>query len=208
MDAITDQAELPGQRGPQQHEMRERVIRAAEARFRHYGYGKTTVSEIAADLSVSSAYIYKFFDSKLAICEAVCGSLLGRIDEALWQEARAQKTAAERLRRVYRLLLEHSLALFFHDRQMHDMVATGMEHRWSSIERHIEVMSEVARFLVQEGRSSGEFERKTPLEEVAGAVASTFAPFCHPALLEGSVDEDLTARAEAVATIVLRGLAT
>ena len=195
MDAITDQAELPGQRGPQQHEMRERVIRAAEARFRHYGYGKTTVSEIAADLSVSSAYIYKFFDSKLAICEAV------------WQEARAQKTAAERLRRVYRLLLEHSLALFFHDRQMHDMVATGMEHRWSSIERHIEVMSEVARFLVQEGRASGEFERKSPLEEVAGAVASTFAPFCHPALLEGSVDEDLTARAEAVATIVLRGLA-
>eukprot|EP01039_Chlorochromonas_danica_P017714 gene17714-21157_t len=126
MDVINDQAELPGQRGPQQHEMRERVIRAAEARFRHYGYGKTTVSEIAADLSVSSAYIYKFFDSKLAICEAVCGSLLGRIDEALWQEARTQKTAAERLRRVYRLLLEHSLALFFHDRQMHDMVATGM----------------------------------------------------------------------------------
>ena len=104
MDVINDQAELPGQRGPQQHEMRERVIRAAEARFRHYGYGKTTVSEIAADLSVSSAYIYKFFDSKLAICEAVCGSLLGRIDEALWQEARTQKTAAERLRRVYRLL--------------------------------------------------------------------------------------------------------
>jgi len=207
MDASPDHTELPGQRGPQQHEMRERVIRAAEVRFRHYGYGKTTVSEIAADLAVSSAYIYKFFDSKLAICEAVCGSLLGRIDEALWQEARAPKTAAERLRRVYRLLLEHSLAMFFHDRQMHDMVATGMEHRWSSIQRHAEVMAEVARFLVQEGRASGEFERKTPLEEVAGAVASTFAPFSHPVLLEHNVNDDLNARAEAVATIVLRGLA-
>ena len=96
MELSPEQQELPGQRGPQQHEMRDRIVRAAEARFRHYGYGKTTVSEIAADLSVSSAYIYKFFGSKIAICEAVCGSLLGRIDEALWSEARTDRTAAQR----------------------------------------------------------------------------------------------------------------
>jgi len=206
MDLSPEQQDLPGQRGPQHHEMRERIVRAAEARFRHYGYGKTTVSEIATDLSVSSAYIYKFFDSKIAICEAVCGSLLGRIDAALWADARTARTAAERLRRTYRILLEHSLALFFNDRQLHDMVVTGLEQRWASISRHIEVMEEVARFLVQEGRASGEFERKTPLDEVAKAVASTFSPFCHPVLLEHGIDSDLSARADTVATIVLRGL--
>ena len=86
------------------------------------------------------------------------------------------------------------------------MVVTGLEQRWASISRHIEVMDEVARFLVQEGRASGEFERRTPLDEVARAVASTFSPFCHPVLLEHGIDKDLTARADAVATIVLRGL--
>jgi len=206
MELLSDQHDLPGQRGPHQHEMRERIVRAAEARFRHYGYGKTTVSEIATDLGVSSAYIYKFFGSKIAICEAVCGSLLGGIDDALWEEARSSRTAAERMRRVYRLLLERSLALFFNDRQLHDMVVTGLEQRWASISRHIDVMEDVARFLVQEGRASGEFERKTPLDEAAKAVASTFAPFSHPVLLEHGIDNDLHARAEAVATIVLRGL--
>ena len=102
MELSPEPLELPGQRGPQHHEMRDRIVRAAEQRFRHYGYGKTTVSEIAADLSVSSAYIYKFFDSKVAICEAVCGGLLGRIDEALRAEAQANRPASERLRRVYR----------------------------------------------------------------------------------------------------------
>jgi AcrR family transcriptional regulator len=206
MELSPEPLELPGQRGPQHHEMRDRIVRAAEQRFRHYGYGKTTVSEIAADLSVSSAYIYKFFDSKIAICEAVCGSLLGGIDEALWADARTSRTAAERLRRTYHILLERSLAMFFDDRRLHDMVVTGLEQRWASISRHIEVMEEVARFLVQEGRASGEFERKTPLEEVARAVASTFSPFCHPVLLEHGLDGDLAARADAVATIVLRGL--
>ena len=206
MDLSPEQQDLPGQRGPHHHEMRERIVRAAEARFRHFGYGKTTVSEIAADLGVSSAYIYKFFGSKIAICEAVCASLLGRIDEALWAEARSPRTAAERLRRTYRLLLEHSLALFFNERRLHDMVITGLDQRWASISRHVEVMEEVARFLVQEGRASGEFERKSPLDEVAKAVASTFSPFCHPVLLEHGIDDDPGAKAEAVATIVLRGL--
>ena len=206
MDTTPDSAELPGQRGPQFHEMRERVIQCAETRFRHYGYNKTTVSEIAADLNVSSAYIYKFFDSKVAICEAVCGALLGRIDEALWGEAHASRPAAERLRRVYRILLEHSLALFFHDRQLHDMVVAGLEHRWASIARHIEAMSEVARFIIVAGRESGEFERKTPLDEVTRAVASSFAPFSHPVLLQHSINDDLTSTAEAVATIMLRGM--
>jgi len=64
----------------------------------------------------------------------------------------------------------------------------------------------VARHIIQEGRASGEFERRTPLDEVAGAVASTFAPFSHPVLLEHGLADDMASNAEAVATIVLRGL--
>ena len=206
MDTIPDTPDLPGQRGPQLHEMRERVIQCAEARFRHYGYNKTTVSEIAADLGVSSAYIYTFFDSKVAICEAVCGGLLGRIDEALRAEAHAHRPASERLRRIYRLLLEHSVAMFFHDRQLHDMVVAGLEHKWASIARHIEAMDEVARHIIIAGRESGEFERKTPLDEVVRAVTSTFAPFSHPVLLQHGIDDDLVSTAEAVATMMLRGM--
>jgi AcrR family transcriptional regulator len=44
--------------------MRQRIVEVAHARFSHFGYGKTTIADIAEDLGVSSAYVYKFFASK------------------------------------------------------------------------------------------------------------------------------------------------
>ena len=61
-----------GQRGPAEHERREQIITAASAHLRHYGYSKTTVADLARAIGLSTAYIYKFFDSKRAIGEAVC----------------------------------------------------------------------------------------------------------------------------------------
>ena len=64
-----------GQRGPAEHERRDQIVAAAREHFRHYGYNKTTVADLAKAIGLSTAYIYKFFDSKKAIGEAVCGQL-------------------------------------------------------------------------------------------------------------------------------------
>ena len=70
-----------GQRGPAEHERREQIIRAADEHFRHYGYAKTTVADLAKAIGVSAAYVYRFFESKQAIGEAVCAMTLARIDD-------------------------------------------------------------------------------------------------------------------------------
>src|SRR3546814_14696501 len=65
-----------GQRGPSDHTIRDQIIEAAHDHFSHYGYGKTTVSDLAKHIGFSKAYIYKFFDSKQAIGEAICAGQL------------------------------------------------------------------------------------------------------------------------------------
>ncbi len=50
---------------------RDRILDAAMARIRHYGYGKTTMAEIAADCSMSPGNIYRFFEAKIDIAEAM-----------------------------------------------------------------------------------------------------------------------------------------
>jgi AcrR family transcriptional regulator len=50
-------------------EPRERILAAAAARIIHYGYSKTTMSEIATDCDMSAGNIYRFFPSKLDIAE-------------------------------------------------------------------------------------------------------------------------------------------
>src|SRR5262250_605663 len=104
---------LAGQRGPADHERREQIIREAGEHFRHYGYNKTTVADLAKAIGVSGAYVYRFFESKQAIGEAVCAMTLATIDTELMRIATDEtRTAADRLRGIYRCLAEKGLELF------------------------------------------------------------------------------------------------
>jgi len=43
---------------------------AARGRFRTYGPGKTTMAEIAGDVGMSAANLYRYFDNKHELVEA------------------------------------------------------------------------------------------------------------------------------------------
>ena len=43
---------------------RGRIVAAAERLFHQFGYQKTTVADIAKDIGMSSANVYRFFESK------------------------------------------------------------------------------------------------------------------------------------------------
>ena len=198
----------PGQRGPAEHERREQILQAADEHFRRYGYNKTTVADLAKAIGVSGAYVYRFFESKQAIGEAVCAMTLGRIDALLIEIATdTQGTATNRLRALYRCLAEKGIELFFKERKLHDLVLAAVEARWSSVMQHKAAMIEAVRRIVVDGRASGEFERKTPLDEICTAVFETLEPFAHPMLLELKEPDELETSVVAVSNLVLRSLA-
>ena len=60
---------------------RARIMDTAEALFRRLGFAKTAVSDIAAELKMSPANVYRFFPSKSAIVEAICQRCLGELEE-------------------------------------------------------------------------------------------------------------------------------
>lgn len=196
-----------GQRGPVEHERREQIIRAADEHFRHYGYNKTTVADLANAIGVSGAYVYRFFESKQAIGEAVCAMTLARIDALLLQIAADQQSAANRLRGLYRCLAVQGSELFFKERRLHDLVVAAVENRWPAVLRHKAIMLEAARRIVSDGRASGEFESKTPLDEICPAIFETLEPFAHPMQLALKEPAELEASVIAVSNLVLRSLA-
>jgi AcrR family transcriptional regulator len=197
-----------GQRGPADHERREQILREADEHFRRYGYNKTTVADLAKAIGVSGAYVYRFFESKQAIGEAVCAMTLKRIDDELLGIANdGTRTASDRLRAIYRCLAAKGLELFFKERKLHDLVLVAVEARWSSVMQHKRAMMEAVKRVVGDGRASGEFERKTPLDEITIAVFETLEPFAHPMLLELKEPSELDASVVAVSNLVLRSLA-
>jgi AcrR family transcriptional regulator len=208
MNIVTEKR-LPqgaGQRGPAEHERRQQIIRAADHHIRQFGYRHTSVADLARAIGFSTAYIYKFFDSKRAIGEAICAMTLGAIDDALWTIAQGSGSAESRLGQVYKGLAEQGRDLFFNERQLHDITLVAVEERWGAIDEHLEALTQMVRRIVLDGREAGEFERKTPIDEVSLAIVKTMASFAHPMLLQQGLD-DLETHVGAVARLVLRSLA-
>jgi AcrR family transcriptional regulator len=195
-----------GQRGPLEHVRREQIIAAASEHFRHYGYRKTTVADLAKAIGLSKAYIYKFFESKQAIGEAICSDALGKIAAHVQDIAAEDRPASDRLRRIFRGIAEKSAGLFLHDRKIHEIATTSYEEHWGSSKAYERTLLTIIQSVLREGREAGEFERKTPLDEASRAVLLALQPFQHPALLLrklDTLDEDATL----TANLVLRSLA-
>src|SRR5260370_2275556 len=143
-------ANSPGrQRGPAEHERRDLIISAAREHFRHYGYNKTTVADLAKAIGLSTAYIYKFFDSKKAIGEAVCTICQSEIADAARTIAEEKKPASDRLRRVFLELTRRGAKLFFNDRKMHRILAAALMEKWQSCTNHDTALLAIVRQLVQ-----------------------------------------------------------
>src|SRR5258706_909412 len=79
---------------------RERILVVAERLFRQIGYQKTTVADIAKELRMSPANVYRFFDSKKAIHEGVARGLMGEVEQAAQTIASQPRPAAARLREL------------------------------------------------------------------------------------------------------------
>ncbi|MDR6711739.1 AcrR family transcriptional regulator [Pseudomonas hunanensis] len=188
------------------HDVRDQVIDAATQHFGHYGYEKTTVSDLAKAIGFSKAYIYKFFDSKQAIGEVICSNRLAMIMEIVDAAIAEAPTASEKIRRLFRSISEAGSDLFFHDRKLYDIAAVASRDQWPSVKAHELRIRAIIQQILLEGRETGEFERKTPLDEATSAIFLVLRPYVNSAQLQYNLD---TAPEAAVhlSALILRSLA-
>ena len=193
-------------RGPADHDVRDQIVAAATEHFSRYGYEKTTVSDLAKSIGFSKAYIYKFFESKQAIGEMICANCLHQIETDVRAAVADAGLPTEKLRRMFRVFTEASLRLFFRDRKLYDIAASAATGNWQSVQAYEARVQNLLQDVLQEGRQSGEFERKTPLDETATAIYLVMRPYLNPLLLQYNLDTTDAAPAQ-LSNLVLRSLA-
>ncbi len=204
-EATIDATAIAGQRGPIDHKRRQQILQAADEHFRLYGYRKTTLADIAKAINLSTPYLYRFFDSKRAIGEAICSYSLNTILSEIMESVAATSSPVEKLRRVFSGLESKGWRLLNEERKIHDMVSASFEDGWGCMERFKEAVFQLVRKIVLQGRESGEFERKTTLEETCKAITRMTELFFHPVLLE-QAGKSQADEALAVANVVVRSL--
>ena len=192
-------------RGPVDHEVRDQIVAAATEHFRLYGYEKTTVSDLAKAIGFSKAYIYKFFESKQAIGELICAKCLHEIETDIRTAIDAADRPPEKLRRMFKAVVESSLRLFFENRKLHDIAASAAAEHWEAVRAFDGRIQAMLQEILRQGRETEEFERKTPLDETAAAIHLVLRPYLNPLLLQYSLDctDEAPAR---LSSLVLRSL--
>ncbi len=161
---------------------RERILVVAERLFRQIGYQKTTVADIAKELRMSPANVYRFFDSKKAIHEGVARTLMGGVEQAAETIATKRGSAASRLRELMTTIHRMNCERYVGDSKLHEMVEIAMEESWEVCVAHMERITHTIAAVIGEGAASGEFE--APDVPLAAMCATTaMMRFFHPQMI-------------------------
>jgi AcrR family transcriptional regulator len=131
------------------------IIQVAERFFREIGFQKTTVADIAREIGMSPANVYRFLAAKSEIKEAVCLNLLGKIETEAEKIAASRDTATQKLRNLIGTVETIHFKQYLYDRKLYDLIAASTTEKWKSGRRHTERMIEILEQII--GMASGEF---------------------------------------------------
>jgi AcrR family transcriptional regulator len=161
---------------------RERILEVAERLFREIGYQKTTVADIAKELRMSPANVYRFFDSKKAIHEGVARALMSEVEVEAQRIADAPGPAVPRLRELLTTVHRMNSERYVGDSKLHEMVAIAMEESWEVCVAHIQQITENIGAVIGQGMASGEFE-KSDVVTAALCACTAMVRFFHPQMI-------------------------
>ncbi|RUU13434.1 TetR/AcrR family transcriptional regulator [Mesorhizobium sp. USDA-HM6] len=163
--------------------VRARILDVAEEHFRRIGYHKTSVADIAFELGMSTANVYRFFPSKGAIIASICRRVVNEVAEIAVTIARTSSPASEKLARLLTAVHHHGKMTLINEKRIHDLIVAALQENWAVIKAHIEQMVTIFEAIIREGIEAGEFKVEDPAE-TARAVNTAFMPFFHPILIE------------------------
>ena len=159
-----------------------RIVETAERLYRQFGHQKTTVADIARELSMSPANIYRFFPSKDAISKAVCRRLLNDLVSAAAEIAQRRATAEDRLRALLLGLVQRNLERARTDKPLHRLLAAAASENWPVVTEHAARIESTLAAVVADGMRRGEFRPQDP-QRAGRCVHAAMIRYLDPSLI-------------------------
>jgi AcrR family transcriptional regulator len=199
---------MPPAAASKPEETAARIVDVADRLCRRIGHTKTAVADIAAELGMSPANIYRFFPSKDAILEAVCRRHLHELEERAWSIARARGPAARRLERLFFDILAYHKENMRAEPRINEIVLLAITRSSDAVRKHRTALQTIAEVLLRDGVAGGEFDHLDP-RRTAERLMQSMVTCTHPLLIAQGLQDhrDVDADARATFAFVLRALA-
>jgi AcrR family transcriptional regulator len=184
---------------------RERILEAAEDALRRYGPAKANVVDVARALGVSHGSVYRHFESKAALRDAVTDRWLARIGNPLEKIAAEDGPAADRLHRWLVKLSKAKRKKALDDPELFATYIALAGQAREVVDRHVDhLVGQIVRILA-DGNESGEFVVEDP-DKTARAIFDATARFHNPAFASQWTDPGIDDALERVWVLLLGGL--
>ena len=186
---------------------REAILNAAGERILHYGYSKTTMSEIASDCGMSAGNIYRFFPSKIDIAEAMTRKFGAETHQTYSAIVRdTARSATQKLLDFFTFRMERTFRLFEKNPKLMELAEIMARERpdYFAEERAQERIQ--LEKILEEGSKAGEFRFESSLTITSDFVQCAMMKFRFPQLWTTEQLEALKFELEGVLSLILTGL--
>lgn len=188
-------------------EIRTQILDAAEARFRTYGFGKTTMAEIATDIDMSTANLYRYYENKLAIGAAMASRCMCERETQLSEIiARTGISESERLEIFVLGMLNYMHSQLSNEPKMSELVDVMVKKRPDLVQNKIKNDHQLIKTILQQGKNCKEFDIDD-VDEMASYVQAALVKFSSPFFVAMYPVEELKRLAKGVVALILNGLA-
>ena len=176
------------------------ILESAKAQIRRFGETKTNVTDVARDLGVSHAALYRFYRSKSAMMDAI-------VQEAMDDEARlaaqyieTDGPPAEQLMAMLFDLHRRKRDRFVGDREIHDLYRRIVVDRPDMITTYAERITNLVARLIDKAVRRGEWHIDD-IDVAAGVVRDAVTVYVHPAFVAQLVTANAPVEAMLRATV-------
>jgi TetR/AcrR family transcriptional repressor of the ameABC operon len=181
-------------------ETRDDILAAAEIRLRDKGLAGFSIADLANDLGMSPANVFKHFRSKTALADAICDrhiiQMIGR-----FQALDVSIPAPERLAVAVRKLMEAHLADIRQNPYLFEMLVLVSDADLPSGRHYKQLIEDLFADLIRQGIETGVYTC-TPDSAVTRHVGLAFAGVLHPIFLRQADESELSERCDGLVALV------
>ena len=191
---------------PTAEEIKSLILDKATDRFVRYGFGKTTMVEIAKDCGMSAGNLYRYFESKFEIGVGVAQIYISQAEQILRDVLK--KPGLNPTQRLEAFVLEKLRFMHSHiieQPNVQDLVDYILEDRWDLVEHHRDVQNSLMSEILSDGNRTGEFNI-SDVVHTANAIYAMTIKFRLPHFIKNVTLEGLEQEAKAVVDLMLHGL--
>ena len=187
-------------------DIHSQIVDAANTRFRHYGYGKTTMVEIAADTGMSAANLYRYFNSKqdiIAECANRC--MCERVDRLRVAIRKSGMSAIEQLEAYVLTDLNMSHEMAEGDERISELVNNITLERPDMVYKKVEAENALIAEILLHGNETGEFN-VDDITKTADAIHMSLIIFNVPSFMSLYSLEEFKEKAKSIIELIVTGL--